>query len=218
MGADVPKVLLPLASTSESILKGTASVFQADPRCDRIVVCVPREWRDRFERELVDLSKVVMTNGGETRQESVRLGVEALGGVLDRAGEGREGVCVLVHDAARRCITLDVISRVLEGVQRDGAVTAAVPVPDSLARVSGREIVGTVDREAVWAIQTPQGFLFEDLRSAHYAAQIDGFVGLDDASVVARIRPVSVVEGDRLNIKVTHPSDMSVAKRILGEE
>ena len=218
MGAEVPKVLLPIIPQGDSILKGTVSVFHADPRCDRILVCVPREWRDRCEMELAGFSKVVITEGGSTRQESVRLGVEALGALIDLAGDNREQGCVLVHDAARRCITPDVISRVLEGVQRDGAVTAAVPVPDSLARVSGREIVGTVDRDAVWAVQTPQGFLFEDLRSAHYAAQVDGFVGLDDASIVARIRPVSVVEGDRLNIKVTHPSDLEVAKRILDEE
>jgi 2-C-methyl-D-erythritol 4-phosphate cytidylyltransferase len=162
------------------------------------------------------MSKVRIVHGGATRQESVRLGVEALHKELREQMVETKELCVLVHDAARCCISTQVIERVVEGVARQGAVTAAVPVPDSLARVSGSEIVGTVDRDAVWAVQTPQGFLFEDLRSAHYAASVDGFVGLDDASVVARLRPVFVVEGDRLNIKVTHPSDLEVARRIMG--
>ena len=79
MGAEVPKVLLPLIPQGDSILKGTVSVFHADPRCDRILVCVPSEWRERCEMELAGFSKVVITEGGSTRQESVRLGVEALG-------------------------------------------------------------------------------------------------------------------------------------------
>lgn len=218
MGADVPKVLLPLNEGGDSILRKTVSVFQRDPSCERIVVCVSSEWLNQFEGELGEMSKVLLTPGGATRQESVRLGVEALGVDLAARELRTEDVLVLVHDAARCCVTQDVISRVVEGVAQEGAVAAAIPVPDSLSRVSGKELVGTVDRENVWAIQTPQGFLFDDLRSAHYAAQVDGFVALDDASVVARLRPVSVVEGDRLNIKVTHPADLQVARRILGME
>jgi len=76
-------------------------------------------------------------------------------------------------------------------------------------------ITETVDRQGVWAIQTPQGFNLQELRAAHFAARVDNFVGLDDASVVARLRPVRVVEGDRLNIKVTHPQDLKIAEEIV---
>jgi 2-C-methyl-D-erythritol 4-phosphate cytidylyltransferase len=75
-----------------------------------------------------------------------------------------------------------------------------------------------VDREALWSIQTPQGFLVKDLLAAHAAAEREGTQALDDAALVARVRPVQVVMGDRLNIKVTHPDDLRVARMILSGE
>ena len=208
MGAEVPKVLLRLseAASSPSIIQRAVDIFVDDPQCVSVVVCVPPEWRERH--------KVALIPGGATRQESVRLGVESLSASVVRAGGDLRATCVLVHDAARCCVSRDVIHRVVEGVRLNGAVTAAVPVPDSLCRVADGAVSSFVDRDSVWAIQTPQGFLLDELRSAHFAARTDGFVALDDASVVARIRDVRVVEGDRLNIKVTHPQDLGVAARI----
>lgn len=216
MGAEVPKVLLRISydPSTPTIIAQTVHVFSADPLCERIVVCVPSAWEEDFSREIGRNPKVTLTRGGATRQDSVRLGVEALAQLTHAAGREERQECVLVHDAARCCITPDVIGRVVEGVKRYGAVTAAVPVPDSLCKVADGAISSFVDRESVWAVQTPQGFLLSELRGAHFAAQADGFVALDDASVVARIREVRVVEGDRLNIKVTHPSDLTIATRI----
>jgi len=216
MGAEIPKVLLRISQdpSSSTIIAQTVGVFSADPTCERIVVCVPPAWEDAFSRELAGAPKVTLVHGGATRQESVRLGVEALAEVTRGDGRDEGSECVLVHDAARCCITFDVIGRVVEGVKRHGAVTAAVPVPDALCKVTDGALTSFVDRERVWAIQTPQGFLLGELRGAHFAAHTDGFVALDDASVVARIRDVHVVEGDRLNIKVTHPCDLTIATRI----
>ena len=215
MGADVPKVLLRLSdpSASPSIIQRTVRVFTADPSCLRVVVCVPAAWEDAFSSELGQDPKITLVHGGATRQESVRRGVEALSEVVRAQGGDEATECVLVHDAARCCITGEVVARVVEGVARHGAVTAAIPVPDSLCKVSQGTISSFVDREDVWAVQTPQGFLLGELRGAHFTAHVDGFVALDDASVVARLRDVRVVEGDRLNIKVTHPHDLAVAAR-----
>jgi len=214
MGADVPKVFLRLsgASDSPSIIQASVDVFARDSRCERVVVCAHPEWRSRFERELDGRSKVLIADGGKTRQESVQLGVEALYQLVGAANAA--ATCVLVHDAARCCLSSEVIGRVVEGVSDHGAVTAAVPVPDTLSKVKDNVVSSFVDREGIWAIQTPQGFWLEELRSAHYAAKVDGFMALDDASVVARLREVRVVEGDRLNIKVTHPADLQVVARI----
>lgn len=216
MGADVPKVLLRLstASSERSLIAQTVNIFSMDPSCERVVVCVPAAWQGAFSEEIGGVAKVMLVLGGATRQESVRLGVEALAQRVLSEGGDEATSCVLVHDAARCCVTPDVIERVVDGVRVFGAVTAAVPVPDSLCKVSGRTISSFVDRENVWAIQTPQGFLLRELRGAHFAAQTDMFVATDDASVVARIRDVRVVEGDRLNIKVTHPQDLEIATRI----
>jgi 2-C-methyl-D-erythritol 4-phosphate cytidylyltransferase len=218
MGASVPKVLLPMPGgalgTSNSILQRTVRTFAGDDACERIVVCVPAEWREEFSRCLTDFAKVSLVNGGATRQISVQLGVEALNEAAKTSGEDPARMCVLVHDAARCCVSREVLHRVVAGVRAHGAVTAGVPVPDTLTKVVDGVVRSVVDREDVWAVQTPQGFLLEDLRSAHYAAAVDNFVGTDDASVVARMRPVHMVLGDRLNIKVTHPHDLEVVARI----
>ena len=216
MGADVPKVLLRLSrgSSERSIIAQTVTVFSNDPSCSRVVVCVPAAWQAAFSEEIGGVAKVMLVPGGATRQDSVRLGVEALAQRVLAEGGDEASECVLVHDAARCCVTPDLIERVVDGVREFGAVTAAVSVPDSLCKVSAGAISSFVDRENVWAIQTPQGFLLRELRGAHFAAHTDMFVATDDASVVARIRDVRVVEGDRLNIKVTHPRDLEMATRI----
>lgn len=219
MQSDVPKALISFVGRRggppKSIIRRTVEAFYNDPSCRRIVVCVPAEWKERFHKELDGLEKVTLICGGDTRQESVRLGVESLGVALRQQGEPETKACVLVHDGARCCISQAVISRVVAAVIEYGAVTAAVPVPDTLNKVQDGIVASQVDRDSVWAIQTPQGFFLEELRSAHTAADSDGFRASDDASVMARQRPVRVVAGDRFNIKVTHPEDLRVVAQIL---
>jgi len=215
MGSAVPKVMLkPGASRGDShhtILQLTVQTFAADERCERIVVCAPSEHVQEFSSHLSGEPRVTVVAGGVTRQRSVLKGVEAL------EGEGRlvQGCAVLVHDAARCCVSAEVIARVLEGVAEHGAVTAAIPAVDSLCRVEGSVIAGYVERATAWSVQTPQGFDGLELLRAHRAAEEQGVEGLDDAALVARLRPVSVVLGHRLNIKVTQPEDLLVAAAAL---
>jgi 2-C-methyl-D-erythritol 4-phosphate cytidylyltransferase len=186
-------------------------LFERDAACVRIVLCVPAEWRDRFAEEVNGFTKVALVIGGATRQESVSRGVEALAESLDASNPA---LSVLVHDAARACLTHEVVARVLEGIAQHGAVTAAVPVVDSLCRAEEGVIANHVDRANLWAIQTPQGFVLQDLLAAHRQAAGQGIEALDDAALVARLRVVRVVEGDRLNIKVTQPGDLPIAQMI----
>ena len=211
MGASVPKVLLRVSSGSHSILKETVSCFEHDPDCVGIVLCIPAEWHERFAAEVQGCTKVQLVHGGATRQESVCNGVVALEASI---GASQAELPVLVHDAARSCISREVIARVREGVARHGAVTAAVQVVDSLCRAEDGVISHHVDRAQLWAIQTPQGFILRDLLAAHREAATCGIEALDDAALVARLRPVHVVEGDRLNIKVTQPGDLAIAEMI----
>jgi 2-C-methyl-D-erythritol 4-phosphate cytidylyltransferase len=217
MGAPVPKVLLPVSSQergsaeTETILQRSVGAFARDADCELVVVCVPAQWRERFEQELSGYSRVAVVNGGATRQESVRNGIEYLATSQQFASNS----CVLVHDAARCCVTPQVVERVVNGVRSYGAVTAAMRVVDSLCRSQSQVIDSYVDRDALWVIQTPQGFILQDLLTAHRTAASDGIVALDDAGLVARLRPIHLVEGDRFNIKVTEPSDLPAAMRII---
>ena len=221
MGSLTPKVLLSCddgvvreAQPERSILARTVAVFDRDRDCKAIVLCVPAAWREECERQVSFAGRVAVVNGGATRQESVSCGVSALVEKFDVQDDS----VVLVHDAARCCLTPEIVERVVQGVSEHGAVTAAVPIYDALSRAENRTLTTYVDREALWSIQTPQGFLLQDLLAAHAAAERDGIQALDDAALVARVRPVQVVMGDRLNIKVTHPDDLRVARMILSGE
>lgn len=150
---------------------------------------------------------ILGVEGGGTRQESVRSGLEALPATAQR---------VIVHDAARPLVTSDLIERVVAAMRRADAVVAAVPVVDTLKRAFGDAIDETVSREDLWHAQTPQGFRTYVLQAAHERAAQEGFDGTDDAQLVERIgvKPV-IVRGDEENFKVTTEHDLDVAEALL---
>jgi 2-C-methyl-D-erythritol 4-phosphate cytidylyltransferase len=220
MGAPVPKVLLPLTASAhsaasdaacDSVLRRAVAVFDADSQCEVIVVCVPEAWRDQFALQLGSFRRVQLVIGGSTRQESVRNGIE----FLARTGFPEDGT-VLIHDAARCCVSSQVIARVLAGVVQHGAASAAVKIVDSLCRAEHGVVKGYVERDNLWAIQTPQGFRMADILGAHRHAEQHQISALDDAGLVAHLRPIYLVDGDRFNIKVTEPSDLPIAVNIVS--
>ena len=134
--------------------------------------------------------------GGQTRQESVAIGLFALGGDPDDL--------VLVHDAARPLVSAAVIDRCLAGAQEHGSAVAALPVTDTLKAAGDDQIVQrTVDREGLWAMQTPQAFRLSVLYEAHSAARAYGWTGTDEAALVEQFSdsPVHLVLGDAANFK-----------------
>lgn len=140
--------------------------------------------------------------GGDTRSESVRRGLSLV---------PEDARIVLVHDAARPLATPELFSRAVAGVEGGAAaVVPVVPVTDSLRRYTG----GPVDREGLLAVQTPQAFLAAALRDAHAK---DG-EATDDASLVeAGGTPVTLVDGERWNLKITTREDLVVAEALLAE-
>lgn len=216
MKASVPKVLLPISHTNgspETVLERVVNTFVESKECQRIVVCYPPAWRSDFERYQSAFRGLLLVEGGDTRQHSVFNGVKYLASLDGVSGDE----VVLVHDAARCSISSAVIERVVRGVEEHGAVTAAVPVADSLCRASVDGVVsGYVDRSSLYAIQTPQGFRLADLLRAHERAVAEGAVALDDAALVAGLREVRVVSGDPRNIKITYPSDLELVREREG--
>ncbi len=101
--------------------------------------------------------------------------------------------------------------------RESGATVVAVPVKDTIKVVSQKkEVVQTLDRKTLWAIQTPQTFNHDLLKRAHEKAKQDGFYGTDDASLVERIGvKVRVVDGSYENIKITTPEDLVLGETIL---
>jgi len=116
---------------------------------------------------------------------------------------------VLVHDAARPFVTPALIKRVVDESRRSGACIPAIPVNQTVKEVAGSTILRTLDRSRLVLAQTPQGFRREILLQAFARAEEDGFYGTDESILVERIGiPVSVVEGEPGNIKITFRHDV----------
>ena len=174
------------------------SVASASAVSAGVVVVVSAGRRAEVSGVLSGLERVeAIVDGGATRSESVRCGLAA---VPDDAG------VVLVHDGARPLATPDLFRRVVDAVLAGAvAVVPGVPVTDSLRTADGRVMA----RDGVIAVQTPQGFNAECLRSAHAG----GGEASDDATLVeAAGGAVMVVEGEASNLKITRPADLDLAR------
>jgi 2-C-methyl-D-erythritol 4-phosphate cytidylyltransferase len=146
--------------------------------------------------------------GGRTRQESVRLGLEALHSSSDT---------VLVHDAARPCLSGVMLQRILDALVLSNAVVPTLSAVDTLIREKSGRVDAVVDRTVVFRVQTPQGFRTGLLRRAHANAVAKGIVSSDDGSLVFALgEPVVTVPGESTNIKITFEEDMAIAEAILG--
>ena len=145
--------------------------------------------------------------GAATRQASVRAGLESLVELSpDR---------VLIHDAARPLVSAAVIDRVLAALDHHPAALPALPVVDTLKRVDGTSVLGDTDRDGLARAQTPQGFRFAEILSAHRDAEHASYT--DDTAIAAAAGlEVAWVAGEERNLKLTQPEDLAVAERLLG--
>jgi 2-C-methyl-D-erythritol 4-phosphate cytidylyltransferase/2-C-methyl-D-erythritol 2,4-cyclodiphosphate synthase len=147
--------------------------------------------------------------GGARRQDSVRLGLEAL--------EGNAPDAVLIHDAARPFVDADLIARVIAGVALHSGAMPCLPVTDTLKRGDAGRIVETVSREDLWRAQTPQGFSFPLILAAHRAAARDPTLDFTDDAAVAEWfgLEVALVAGSEHNRKLTTAEDLKIADDML---
>jgi 2-C-methyl-D-erythritol 4-phosphate cytidylyltransferase len=186
------------------VIVHTLKVFEYDPQCTGILLVVNPNERDIFAA-MADQYEI---SGGSERQHSVYNGLKAASSEI-----------VLVHDGARPFIKKNMMTKLVKAASKDGAATVAVPVKDTIKRVLNSEVIETVERSSLWAVQTPQAFRLSDILIAHEEALQSGFLGTDDASLIERSgRKVQVIEGDYTNIKLTTPDDLLLAKAILESE
>ena len=166
-----------------------------------------------FKAILAELSlskPVQLILGGETRQESVYNGLQALPAAAER---------VLIHDGARCLATPQLLDRCAAALLDCPGLIAAVPVKDTIKVVNETGIIqDTPDRRQLWAAQTPQGFEVQLLKQCHNKGRDSGWEVTDDAALFERCGlPVRIVEGEETNLKVTTPVDLAIAEFILRQ-
>ncbi|WP_093800271.1 2-C-methyl-D-erythritol 4-phosphate cytidylyltransferase [Streptomyces sp. Wb2n-11] len=218
LGPGAPKALRALSGTPMLIHAVRA---MANSRAVALVVVVAppdgaAEVKNLLaEHALPERTDFLVVPGGETRQESVRLGLEALPDDI---------TAVLVHDAARPLVPVDTVDAVVEAV-RDGAaaVVPAMPLADTVKEVEPREkgepepVVATPERARLRAVQTPQGFDRATLVRAHETITAKGEGATDCAGMVERLGvQVVVVPGHEEAFKVTRPLDLVLAEAVLA--
>jgi len=200
------KQLVPLSG--KPVLIHSVKVFEHCPRVLGFVVVAPARRLAVVRRMLrsYGIRKLLgVVPGGRTRADSVRAGLA----VLPDSGY------VAVHDAVRPIIHATMLATGFRICAMRGAATYGCPVNDTLKRVSGKDVLETVDRAGLVAVQTPQFFSLELLRRAHASARRARLRVTDDCELVERlgIHPVWI-PGPRTNIKLTTPDDLIVMQAL----
>ncbi|HIK47326.1 2-C-methyl-D-erythritol 4-phosphate cytidylyltransferase [Thermosynechococcus sp. M55_K2018_012] len=209
MGAGHNKLRLQLLG--KPLLAWTLAAVAAAEAIEWIGVIGQPEDFPTWEALLGDLNlrqPVQLIQGGDTRQASVFNGLQALPEAAEQ---------VLIHDGARCLATPDLINRCAQALETYAGLIAAVPVKDTI-KIVNREgvVVQTPERDSLWAAQTPQGFRVEPLRIAHEMAVAKGWEVTDDAALFERLGyAVHIVLGEETNLKITTPSDLPLAERLL---
>jgi len=212
MGGAVPKQFLQIGG--REILARTLAVFEACVAIDDVWVVVAAEQCALCQSTIVErygLRKVRgVVAGGTTRQESVWHGLQQ---VAQAVG------LVVVHDGVRPFVTELLLQQTLDHANRFGAAIAAVPLKDTLKRVSAAGTVeATVPREHLWRVQTPQAFQHALLRRAFQHAWQQGLQATDEAGLIEALgNAVRIVPSYEHNVKITTPDDLVFCEMFLRE-
>lgn len=215
-GADAPKQYQQLGGMP--VLCRTLAPFLAESAIDTVLVVIGIGDNARYDEAIHRFPESARTRlgppveGGETRQDSVRAGLEAL------AARGFAGH-VLVHDAARPIVSAALIQRALVASAEHVAAIPVLPVTDTVKRVDPAGVVEeTLPREQLVSVQTPQAFAFQPLLAAHRDAHAAGEAGFTDDSAIMEWagHRVATFAGDPMNLKLTYPGDFELAEQRLA--
>lgn len=190
-----------------TVLERSAAILLKLPALKKLVIAIHTNDTRAASLSGLQDARVQFVVGGETRADSVLSALTALQSVA------ADDDWVLVHDAARPCLTEKHLRLLIDTLSQDavGGILA-VPTTDTLKQVENSAVTKTVDRSAIWQAQTPQIFRFKLLFDALQQARIEKKNITDEASALELVgHAVKIVEGTRSNIKITYPEDLSLA-------
>lgn len=200
MGSDLPKQYVKI--NGKTVLRHTLETFLNTPGLAGIQVMIDPQHKDLYEEATRGLKIPPALSGGNSRKISVNNGLQSFSKLKNED-------IILIHDSVRPLVkTADILSLV-NSLKTEKAATLASPVADTLRHEKGN----TIDRDGLWAVQTPQGFHYGAIKAAHEKSQDDA---TDDAGLAAAAGfHVKLVRGHKTNIKITTPDDLEFARALL---
>jgi 2-C-methyl-D-erythritol 4-phosphate cytidylyltransferase len=215
MQANCPKQYLRI--NNESILTHTVMKLLSHPLINKVVLALGEDDQYFAESQLALNKDIIRVNGGSERVDSVLSGLQAV--------DAKVYPWVLVHDAARPCVSHDDINALIaQCLHHNCGGILASPVRDTMKRGVSFEgkinkIENTVEREQLWHALTPQLYKTDELKCAIEQALIDGLTITDEASAIEQANlPSLLVSGSSENIKITHPDDLALAEFYLNKQ
>ena len=184
------------------ILRRAITTFTAHPKINAVRVVIHPDDRELYNLAAINLNILPPIEGGQSRQESVRLGLESI--------KELDPDIVLIHDGARPLIDFGTINRILAATDEENGAVPAMPMIESVKRVDGDGfIIKNVDRDALYTVQTPQGFPYKKLLDAHEKAKNDNVNYTDDSAIATKYGiKVRIIPGNENNVKITSTSDL----------
>ena len=215
MGAEIPKQYLTINGTT--VIEAALSNFLNHPEVNALIVAIHESDQYWHDLDVVNKDKLHTVVGGDSRSKSVKNAVAYL-----EQTSASENDFVLVHDAARPCLTYEDLDLLIQKLKEDevGGILAS-PVCDTLKLVAQNEqdnnfIDKTLDRKNIWRALTPQMFRLKYLKQALQHCDEKNISITDEASAVEALGlPVKLIQGRNDNIKVTHQEDLLLAETIL---
>ncbi|WP_040513639.1 2-C-methyl-D-erythritol 4-phosphate cytidylyltransferase [Gracilibacillus halophilus] len=197
--------------SGQPLIIHTLARFAEDEWCQTIYLVINPAEKDDITTLLHSFDwkdRIVFVNGGEERQDSGYKGLQAVEGETD---------IVMIHDGARPFIETSYLHQLAEKADYTGAALLAVPVTDTIKQKQNTSLT-TLDRQALWAAQTPQAFKYSIIKRAHDMARHEQYIGTDDSELVERLgQSVDIVHGSYQNVKLTTPEDIARAEAILNK-
>ena len=204
-GEGIPKQYLSLAGAP--LLRHSILAFLNNPKIDDVICVIHPDDVALYEEATAGLDLLNPVFGGDSRQASIRFGLEAL--------REYNPSKVLIHDGVRPFVSKRVINGILEKLETHPAVIPAIAVEDTLKKYSDGKIEWTLERENLWRAQTPQGFIYEDILNSHIAFKDLNFTDDSALNEYAGI-PVAIVPGSQNNFKITTKEDFERAQRMVS--
>ena len=203
-GEGIPKQYLPLAGYP--MLRHSILAFLNHPKVSDVICVIHPDDLELYEDAIRGLDLLNPVFGGESRQASIRLGLEELAEYLPHK--------VLIHDGVRPFVSKRIINGILEKLESHPAVIPAIAVEDTIKKIGDGRIEWTLERENLWRAQTPQGFLYQDILNSHIAFKDLNFTDDSALNEYAGI-PVAIVPGSQNNFKITTEEDYERAKHMV---